>query len=159
MEFIPNKENAIKILSKSKLVKEPKSLTVRVVSSVEYYNEDINQIGIINIDATTEFYLDRAVKLIKEGEYQEAINSRCSKSIFEGDFFPDSRTYATATFDYVQWEDKETGETVTALMVVGIQPLIVSETETASDTFKRLMMGATENKGREKVRNKNLTKV
>jgi len=149
-----DQETAFRILNKRKLVsdnkevKKPLTVTVKVNSSVDYTTDKSpDQIGIVSLALMTDYHMDKAVKLIKELEFQEALNCQCSKSIFKGEFFPKKGTYVDAVLDYVEIE--KGGKTEMALMVVGIQPPIQTETTSAGKRLKMMMSGSVVDKQEE----------
>jgi hypothetical protein len=144
-----DQELAFRIINKRKVVEvtEETQLPVVVRAKVTNANKDYrnpkvpSQIGILNFALMTNWHLQQASNYIKEGEYQLALNCQCSRSVFEGDYFPEKGSYADVSLDYVELVDKETGEISQALMIVAVQAPTISKTTNAAEKLKMLLTG------------------
>lgn len=148
-----NQELAFKIINKRKLVsfseaeRKVTEFPIIVRAKVTNANRDYrnekspDQIGILSFALMTDWYMEQAVRFIKEGEYQLALNQQCTKSVYKGDFFPNKGTFVDVSLDFVEVKSKQTGETTQALMVVGVQPPMVTKTSSAGEKLKALLSG------------------
>ena len=147
-----DKELFAKIIGKRQVVSviEGEQLPKIVRAKVTYDNRDYRnpkrptQIGILNFNIMTDYHINQAHRYIQEGELQLAANCQCTKSVFEGEYFPTKGTYVDVSLDYVEITDNDTGEISQALMVVGVQAPQVSKTESALNKLNSLLKGVDE---------------
>ena len=143
-----DQELAFKIINKRKLVsfseaeKNVTEFPILVRAKVTNANRDYrneknpDQIGILSFALMTDYHMNKAVRFIKEGEYQLALNCQCTKSVFKGEFFPEKGTYADVSLDYIVNSD---GEEI--LSIVGVQAPVITKTSSAGDKLKALLSG------------------
>lgn len=145
-----DQELAFKILNKRKLVeaKEGQEMPIVVRTKVTHANTDYRnpknpkQIGILSFALMTNYHLEKASSLIKENELQLALNCQCTKSVFEGEYFPEKGNYVDVSLDFVELKDEETGEITQALMIVGCQPPTITKTSNPAEKLKMLLSGS-----------------
>lgn len=70
------------ILSSRKLIEKPGKYQVKVSQVTEYTPEDGTPRSIINLQATTRYHVGVALEALKTGEYQKALNTNLTATVF-----------------------------------------------------------------------------
>lgn len=122
------KERAIQILNSRKFVTtehQGSNIQVKVVSEPQAWTrEDGTPVHICNFNGMTPYHKDEALKMIKEGDFQGAVNQQLSSGQRDGiDFIPKRGEIVNITV-----EEQTTSNDITGLFVTSVSPLPAAKT-------------------------------
>lgn len=120
-----NKEQAIAILGSKQLITSAGRYTVKT-SFCGDHSGDHGTIAIANFGAMTSYQQEKAIELLKAGEYAKACNQGLSNSVRANDFRPGNGERVNIDVEEVTLKSGEK-----ALLVVGCTPLAISKASKA----------------------------
>ena len=138
------KEQIKNILSSRMVIEKPGKYQVKVSQVTEYTPEGGTPRFIVNLTATTKFHVGRAIEALKAEDYQAALNTNLTATVFVNDGVPSTYLPSKGETVNIIVSEMLNKQNEKILVVNSIMELPVVSANTAKGLFDSVFEGTDE---------------